>query len=204
MVVRPRSGTPKCATPIVAFVVLVAIFCTGLGVGQLPGLPNLAGRILAQGGDGNSLSRSPPSLLAIPSIGIHAPVVEVTTAPDGSIDIPTGDPAKQTGWYAPGPTPGEHGIAVIVGHVDTATGPAVFADLPKLRRGRLVEVRRLDNKVATFSVDSVETFAKANFPAQRIFQEGGPARLALVTCGGSWVGGALGYADNVIVFATLR
>jgi hypothetical protein len=28
-------------------------------------------------------------------------------------------------------------------------------------------------------------------------------RLALVTCGGEWLGGETGYADNVIVFAHL-
>jgi hypothetical protein len=27
--------------------------------------------------------------------------------------------------------------------------------------------------------------------------------LRLITCGGRWVGGELGYADNVVVFASL-
>ena len=55
--------------------------------------------------------------------------------------------------------------------------------------------------MATFTVESVERFPKTSFPADRVFDAADGARLALVTCGGEWVGGDTGYADNVIVFA---
>jgi LPXTG-site transpeptidase (sortase) family protein len=127
----------------------------------------------------------------------------VGRAADGSIATPASDPAKATGWYRLGPTPGEPGTAVIVGHVDTDSQPAVFHRLSELRKGKLIKVDREDHRVATFTVESVETFPKTSFPAGRVFDPTGRARLVLVTCGGTWVGGRIGYSDNVIVFATL-
>jgi len=38
-------------------------------------------------------------------------------------------------WYSPGPAPGEPGDAVIDGHLDWTTGPAVFWNLGKLHAG---------------------------------------------------------------------
>ena len=64
-------------------------------------------------------------------------------------------------------------------------------------------MRRADRRVATFVVESVEAFPKTAFPSDRIFEDPGAPRLALITCGGAWVGGDVGYADNVIVFARL-
>jgi hypothetical protein len=87
--------------------------------------------------------------------------------------------------------------------VDTETKPAVFHKLSELRQGKLIEVKREDRRVATFTVQSVETYPKNAFPAEKVFQIGDKPRLVLVTCGGTWVGGDTGYADNVVVFATL-
>jgi hypothetical protein len=64
-------------------------------------------------------------------------------------------------------------------------------------------VEREDHRVATFTVESVESFPKTSFPAGRVFDSTDRARLVLVTCGGAWIGGHIGYSDNVIVFATL-
>jgi hypothetical protein len=55
----------------------------------------------------------------------------------------------------------------------------------------------------TFKVDTVEHFDKANLPADRVYGDEGPPGLRLITCGGEWLGGRTGYADNVIAFASL-
>jgi hypothetical protein len=91
----------------------------------------------------------------------------------------------------------------MVGHVDTADRAAVFHNLHEIQAGKLIEVSRKDRRVATFKVDSVESFPKASFPADRLLVHDDVPRLALVTCGGEWIGGETGYADNVIVFAHL-
>jgi sortase (surface protein transpeptidase) len=205
--VRANSG-PRSVLPLVAVLMLVGLSCTGFGLGQIFGLPSLPGlsgdsqRDPAVG-SAEALNPSIPMRISIPSIGVRAKVIKVGLAADGSIATPEADPAKATGWYRLGPTPGEVGTAVIVGHVDTASQPAVFHRLPELRKGTLIKVDRADRRVATFTVESVETFPKTSFPAGRIFDSTDRARLVLVTCGGTWVGGHIGYRDNVIVFATL-
>ena len=93
---------------------------------------------------------------------------------------------------------------MIVGHVDTKTGPSVFYDLGKLHPGDLIEVARADESVVVFRIDTVEHFPKDQLPAERIYGHDGPPGLRLITCGGQFIGGRTGYADNVIAFATLQ
>ena len=199
--------------PLFAVLMLVGLFCVGVGLGQIFGLPSLPGlstfgdshRGSTEGGPGptEGLSPSIPTRISISSLGVRAKVIKVGRAADGSIATPASDPAEATGWYQLGPTPGELGTAVIVGHVDTDSQPAVFHRLHELHEGDLIEVNREDHRVATFTVESVENFPKTSFPADRVFDSTGRARLVLVTCGGTWRGGNIGYSDNVIVFATL-
>ena len=196
--------------PLVVVLTLVGFFCAGVGLGQLFGLPSPAELSLGdsdsgttEGGSAEGLSPSIPTRISIPSLGVQAKIIQVGLAADGSIATPPADPAEATGWYRLGPTPGELGTAVIVGHVDTDSRPAVFHKLTELSKGKLIEVNREDHRVATFRVESVESFPKTSFPAGRVFDSTDRARLVLVTCGGTWVGGDIGYSDNVIVFATL-
>jgi Sortase domain len=181
---------------------VVGVFCAGVGVAQITGLPSLSDLVGAHH-SGDAMARSIPTRITIASLRVHARIVEVSHADDGSIGTPLADPAGTAGWYGHGPSPGERGSAVIVGHVDTADQPAIFHSLRDLRPGRFIEVRRADRRTATFAVDSVESFPKSSFPADRVFAGTDKPRLVLVTCGGEWVGGDVGYADNVIVFATL-
>jgi sortase (surface protein transpeptidase) len=90
-----------------------------------------------------------------------------------------------------------------VGHVDTKTQAAVFARLSDLDKGDRIEITNRSGKVVSFAVDSIQRTPKTAFPAQTIFAPAPKPRLVLVTCGGDWVGGEVGYADNVIVYATV-
>jgi hypothetical protein len=199
--VRSRSSEPRSLLPLGIVLGLVALFATGIGLGQafdipFPSLPNFSR------GDG-PLDRANPTRLTIPSLDVRARVIEVGKANDGSIATPDDDPVRQAGWYNQGPSPGEAGTAVIVGHVDTQSEPAVFAKLAQLTAGATIEVRRSDWRTVTFTVDSLEMYPKTKFPADKVFEEADRPRLALVTCGGDWIGGDIGYADNLIVMATL-
>ena len=124
-------------------------------------------------------------------------------AADGTIAVPDAARAQEAGWYDQGPTPGQYGPAVIVGHVDTTTGPAVFHDLEELRAGDRIEVTRADRSVAVFEVNSVERYDKDRLPVDEVYGDFSRPNLRLITCGGRWVGGETGYADNVVVFASL-
>lgn len=107
----------------------------------------------------------------------------------------------RAGWYSQGPAPGDDGPAVLVGHVDSYRGPGIFARLDRLALGDLVDVRRADGSVAAFVVTSVETFAKRDFPTERVYVGDGTPSLRLVTCGGEFDANAKSYLSNVIAFA---
>jgi LPXTG-site transpeptidase (sortase) family protein len=151
-----------------------------------------------------SLPHSPPTRLEIPQIGVDAPFTGLTLEDSGALGAPPGDDKNLVGWYQDGAAPGEIGTAVVAGHVDTKTGPAVFLRLSTLEPGSTVDITREDGIVATFSVDSVQAFPKADFPDQQVYDDASDAQLRLVTCGGSYDRKRKDYVDNVVVFAHLQ
>ncbi|WP_413775603.1 class F sortase [Micromonospora sp. RTGN7] len=202
-------GRRRWSVPVAVVMVLVGIFATGAGLGRTAGPFEWAADAAGRPASATSVADEPglvasrPVRLSVPAIQVAAPVEPVGQAPDGSIDVPPLGRADETGWYDRGPTPGEPGRAVVVGHVDTKSGPAVFYELGKLKIGDRIEVTRDDRTVVVFAVDSVEHFGKDELPADRVYGDDGPPELRLITCGGQWVGGRTGYADNVIAFASL-
>ncbi|MER7458368.1 class F sortase [Micromonospora sp. NPDC126480] len=193
--------------PVLVIGTLMVLIIAMLGVERITGMSVLPDRFTAglrpPPKEFPVLPASPPVAIEIDAIDVAAPVHTVGLAPDGTIAAPDAARAQEAGWYDQGPTPGQYGPAVIVGHVDTSTGPAVFHGLRDLRAGDRVEVTRTDRKVAVFEVNSVERFDKERFPADQVFGDFDRPNLRLVTCGGRWVGGETGYADNVVVFASL-
>jgi LPXTG-site transpeptidase (sortase) family protein len=150
---------------------------------------------------GPVLPGSPPVRLDIPRIGVHSgDIVGLALQNDGSIEVPR-DPASP-GWFTPGPSPGQYGPAVIAGHVDSATGPAVFYRLGELRSGDRVTVTREDGTVATFVVDRVKSVEKEAFPTREVYGATNSAELRLITCSGEY-DQQDGYRGNTIVFAHL-
>ena len=150
------------------------------------------------------MPRSAPTRLKIPQIAVNAPFTELTLDASGALNAPAQDNKNLVGWYRGGPTPGERGSAVVAGHVDTRTGPAVFLLLRLLLPGNKVEVTRADGTVAVFSVDSVQTFPKDAFPDDKVYGSTGDAQLRLITCGGAYDKKRKDYLDNVVVFAHLE
>ncbi|MFJ6197772.1 class F sortase [Micromonospora sp. NPDC092111] len=205
---RARQRGPW-STPLAVALVLLGVFATGAGLGRTVGpldwaaAPPPRPASAEENGPRSGLPASRPVRLAVPAIKVAAPVTPVGQARDGSIDVPPLDRHDETGWYDRGPTPGEPGRAIIVGHVDSKDGPSVFYDLRKLKPGDEIEVTRDDRRVVVFRVDSVEYFAKSALPADRVYGDDGAPALRLITCGGQWIGGRTGYADNVIAFASL-
>ncbi len=141
-----------------------------------------------------------PASLTIASIGVSTRLGDLGVAADGTVQVPS-DPSL-AGWFDRGPAPGQQGPAVVLGHVDSTTGPAVFARLGQLRPGDPIVITRRDGSVVTFTVDAVQTVPKDHFPtAQTYGPVPGPA-LRLITCGGSYDHSRGGYQANVIVFAS--
>jgi len=142
-----------------------------------------------------------PVRLRVPDIAVTAPVVPLRLDAAGALIPPTG--FTEVGWNQAGPEPGDDGVAVIAGHVDSKTGPAVFYRLRDLRPGEKVFVERKDGTTATFIVDRLAEYAKADFPDQEVYHSGSGAQLRLITCGGAFNHGTGHYVDNVVIFAHL-
>ncbi|MFJ5263626.1 class F sortase [Streptomyces sp. NPDC088387] len=146
-----------------------------------------------------------PQRIDIPGIGVQAPVVARGLDRDGAVDPPPYDQAGVVGWYAAGVKPGAAGTALMVGHVDTETRPAVFYKVSTLQPGERVRVVRDDGRVAEFTVDDVQVVARDHFDAQQAYgpRETGRAELRLITCGGTFDRATRSYTANVIVSAYL-
>ncbi|MBG0818078.1 class F sortase [Planomonospora sp. ID82291] len=149
------------------------------------------------------VKRSVPLTVHIPRIGVTARVMRLGLGAGGAIENPPLDPPDLAGWYTGGPAPGERGPAVITGHLDTRTGPAVFARLDRLRRGDQIQVLRRDGAVAVFAVDGSELAAKDAFPTARVYGDVDYPALRLVTCGGAFDHATRSYTGNTIVYAHL-
>ena len=148
-----------------------------------------------------ALARSVPVSVRIPAIGVSAPVMKLGKNPDGTVQVPPLADHNLTGWYQYGPAPGQPGPAVILGHVDSATGISVFYHLKDLRRGDRIYVTLADEKVTAFAVDGVQKAAKDAFPTAAVYAEGDYPGLRLITCGGPFDLTTGHYLDNIVIYA---
>jgi hypothetical protein len=135
----------------------------------------------------------------LPTLGVDSTLVDLDIGADGVL-VPPVDPAV-AGWYRRGAAPGEQGPAVIAGHVDSHSGPAVFYRLDELAPGDPVEVDRSDGKALAYRVVSVESYPKTAFPTTLVYGPSPGAVLRLITCGGVFDPDSRHYRDNVVVTA---
>jgi len=140
---------------------------------------------------------APPLEVLVPKIDVRSELVGLRLNIDGTVQVP--DSYGVAGWYRDGPAPGDPGPALILGHVDSTTGPGIFFRLHELRTGDAVLVRRADGTTVRFLVDRLATYPKAGFPAAKVYAATARPELRLVTCTGDFAHGH--YLDNLVVFA---
>jgi sortase family protein len=140
-----------------------------------------------------------PVQIEIPAIGVKARIIRLGLNPDRSLEVPAN--FADTGWWSGGPRPGESGPAVIAGHVDSHTGPAVFYKIGDLRPGDAIVVDRRDGSRARFTVLGSERYPKAHFPTARVYGRTEGATLRLITCSGTFDQSTGHYLDNTVVYA---
>ncbi|MFE9400306.1 class F sortase [Streptomyces sp. NPDC006530] len=151
------------------------------------------------------LKGATPQRVEIPSIGVTAPVVPRGLDSGGAVDPPPYAQAGTVGWFGGGTRPGEAGAALLVGHVDTESRPAVFYGLSAVRPGQRVKVTGADGTVAEFTIDDVQVFPRSHFDAAQVYgpRQRGRAELRLITCGGTYDRTTKSYTANVVVSAYL-
>lgn len=142
-----------------------------------------------------------PVRLTIPSIGVDAALLRLDMNPDGTIQVPSDFNAP--GWYGRGPAPGGEGAAVILGHLDSYTGPAVFWGLSSLRPGDLVRIRREDGSEVRFTIQRTQSYSVDSFPSFEVYGATSGPELRLITCAGTYSRSRGQYLSNVVAFAAL-
>jgi sortase (surface protein transpeptidase) len=142
-----------------------------------------------------------PVSIVIPAIGVQTGLVRLGLTWSGELQVPA--TTTVAGWYTGSARPGAIGAAVIIGHIDSYTGPGVFYQLHALRPGNKVYVRRADGSLAVFQVTSVRSYLKAQFPTLAVYGPVPYAELRLITCGGTFDFATGHYLSNTIVYASL-
>ncbi len=147
--------------------------------------------------------RSNPIRLEIPALNLDTSfVLPLGLMPDQTVSVP--DSYDQVGWYEGGATPGEIGPAVILGHVDSADGPAVFYPLGQLKVGEEIKITRADGTTAVFVVKKLKRYPQSNFPTLDVYGPTDTPTLRLVTCSGLFNKAKQQYSHNLVVFAELK
>lgn len=141
-----------------------------------------------------------PASLRIPAIEVSSPLLHLGLAGDGSVEVP--QDYGLAGWFREGGRPGSRGPTVLLGHVDSRDGPAVFYRLRDLRPGDVIEVTAGDGGLARYAVQHTEQVSKDAFPTFEVFGATADDVLRLVTCAGEFNDGARSYEDNLVVHAS--
>ena len=139
-----------------------------------------------------------PTRLRIPAIHVDTALEVLHLDASGALEAPR-DYAR-AGWFAGAAVPGDVGPAVIAGHVDSTTGPAVFFRLNQLRPGDVLEVAR-DGGWVGFRVVEVSRYPKDRFPTARVYGPTPDPQLRLITCSGAFDSAQRSYVDNTVVYA---
>ncbi|MFF7351778.1 MULTISPECIES: class F sortase [Streptomyces] len=212
---EPATGSGRLITGLTWALLLLGLWLWGLGVTGTPhgtGDPATGDLFAVTPVDPARLPRpatplgdAVPQRVDIPQLGVRAPVVSRGLDAQGAVDPPPLDQPGVVGWYGAGTAPGAKGAALLVGHVDTATRPAVFYKLSTLKAGETVRVVRSDGTVAEFTIDDVRVLPRAGFDADQAYgpHRPGRAELRLITCGGSFDRASHSYTANVVVSAYL-
>jgi sortase (surface protein transpeptidase) len=163
-------------------------------------LPAPTGPIAAPPQSAQPAPVASPVSLTIPLIGVQTQLITLGLDAGGALQVPSS--TSVAGWYTGSPRPGSVGSAIIVGHIDSLTGPGVFYRLAELRPGNDVYVKRADGTTAEFRVTSVQTYLKDHFPTQTVYGPTPDAELRLITCGGAFDAATGHYLNNIVVYAT--
>jgi len=149
------------------------------------------------------LPKSEPLQIRIPKINLTADFEEsLGITKTREVEVP--EEYDTVGYYKYGPTPGELGPAVILGHVDSVAGPAIFYSLGQLDIGDEIEIDREDGTTAIFEVTKLERHLQSGFPTEQVYGNIDHAGLRLITCSGIFDKGVQRYSHNLIVFAKLK
>jgi hypothetical protein len=188
---------------LIAALVLVLVVFTGNDqqTAQAGGGPQPVSTAVGQDDASPGPAGQQPGTIRLPGGGT-AKLVRQELTDDGTLPIPQG--LGEAAWWG-AKLGAEHGAAVLSGHVNWKGEKGPFDELWRLKDGQNVEIVDTAGGRWVYRISEILTIHKDNLEASAdaLFGQDGPHRLVLVTCGGDYVGGTEGYADNRIVSASL-
>lgn len=144
-----------------------------------------------------------PTQLTISAIDVTAPIVGVGVTADGAMEAPT--EYDEVGWLQTGALPGEVGRAVLAGHVDSKTGPAIFYRLRELQPGSIIEVTMGGTgEVLRFEVRETAQYPETEAPLEQVFGTSDKPELVVITCAGSFDRDRGAYDQRLVIYAELQ
>lgn len=176
---------------------LVLFFSSGCTANE-SALPNLGLHPTTNQGE---TKISQPVSLEIPKLALTAPIEAKGLLDTGQMAVP--DNRDTVGWFSPGAVPGQQGNAVMVGHVDDKTGPAVFFYLNRLTTGDFIHVKDRNGTRLTFMVTKKEAYDRQHAPLSIIFGPTNAKQLNLITCTGSFNREQGTHEKRLVVYTTL-
>lgn len=141
---------------------------------------------------------SRPQAVSIPTLHLKAGVTPLSVSDTGELGVPA-EPDQVGYWYRPATHGTKVRPTVLVGHLDSLTGPAVFYELASLIPGDVVVIRDANGQRIAYSVTNVVEVPRDTFPANRVYGMANHPQLRLLTCAGDYDGSE--YANNTIVYA---
>ena len=192
---RPPVLLAALTVPLVLLVVAIVVVLRGAAAQSTPAAAVAVAAVPPVVGQPR------PLVVHIPAIGVDSPLEPLDVVKGGELAAPKD--YGNAGWWEQGVSPGAVGPAVIAGHIDSRSGPAVFFRLRTLVPGDTVSVDRDDGTTVTFAVDRVVTVSKKAFPTAAVYGPTAAPELRLVTCGGAFDKRLGSYDDNTVVFARL-
>ena len=155
-----------------------------------------------------------PTRMSIPALGVDAPIETIgldrRARPDDSGQAPLGAPVdkRKAGWYAAGPKPGSGMGTVLTNGHTYRDGSAIFQEdfAARVAVGQQIDLVLDNGTTCSYRISVVwrNVGAVQDYPqlvaSERLYDQQGPERLFLATCGGPWVEGARMFKDiNVVL-----
>jgi sortase (surface protein transpeptidase) len=141
--------------------------------------------------------RDYPMYMAVPSVGLYAPIQNVGINAKGEMDVPSGK-TNNIGWYKYGASPGEQGSAVLDAHVFAA-----FSKLQYVGPNADVYISMASGKILHFVVSSSTVYPLKGLSSNILFANDGIERMNLVTCAGNLTADRSTYDHRLVVYTTL-
>jgi sortase A len=148
-----------------------------------------------------SIQGMEPARIEVPSIDAKAEIEATGILENGEMGVP--EDVNEVGWFEPGFKVGAKGHAVLAGHVDSLTGPAIFYDLKKMKIGEKIIITDADGREMVFEVTEIASYETDEAPIEEIFGNSGRRMINLITCTGDFNRKIGSHEERLVVSAEL-